>query len=90
VDEGRPRTWEDLNRSEARELLDEYVAAHPDRLADFFDEVRRRGGPVDAMDFSRESLRVLWEWVLTTQTPSHASDDQETVDRLWERSALLN
>lgn len=69
-----PRRWSELTGPEAREVFDTYVSTHPDRLAEFFDEVKGRDGPVVALDFSRESLRVLWPWVMATVVPRATND----------------
>jgi hypothetical protein len=58
------RLFDDLSREEAKALLDDYVAGLPLRVAALLDEVRRAGGPVDHLDFSRASMRPLWIWFL--------------------------
>lgn len=82
----KPRLFEDLSRAEARRFFDEHVAGHPDRLALLFDEVRRRGWPVDRLDFTRGSLGELWRWVLTqVDRPSapHTDDELRAAGPPW-------
>jgi hypothetical protein len=72
------RDYADLSKKEAQALFDAYVAAHPRWLEEFFAEVRRRGGPVELLDFSVESLLPLWEWVFANhRLPERPSSDQE-------------
>jgi hypothetical protein len=74
--ERRVRRWSELSARESRELLDEYVACHEARLSAFLDEVRARQGPIEQLDFTRESLGPLWVWITATYPPAPASDDQ--------------
>ncbi len=59
------RLFDDLSPSEAKALLDAYVAGLPHRIDAFVDEVRRAGGPADRLDFERASMRPIWEWFVT-------------------------
>lgn len=58
------RTFHLLSKAEAKAILDLYVATLPERVDAFLEEVRRRGGPVDALNFSRASMRPLWTWFI--------------------------
>jgi hypothetical protein len=72
--EPRVRRWDDLTVGEARALLDDYVAGLDSRRAAFLDEVRTRRGPIERLDFSRDSLGPLWSWVMATYPPIPATD----------------
>lgn len=65
----RPIILSELPPAEARAIFDRFMAGQPERLAEFIDEVRRRGGPVDQLDFSIESLEPLWTWFMAVHRP---------------------
>jgi hypothetical protein len=72
------RSFRLLSKAEAKTILDAYVATLPDRVDAFLDEVRRRGGPVDALDFSRASMRPLWTWYIADlRLPDPPTSDEE-------------
>lgn len=74
--ERRFRRWEGLTADEARAVLDEYLAGRQQRLAAFHEEVRRRDGPIERLDFTRGSLGPLWSWVMATYPPTPSTDDE--------------
>ncbi|MBA2631742.1 MAG: hypothetical protein H0U86_01865 [Chloroflexi bacterium] len=59
----------DLPAAEARAVFERYVAGQQERLAGFLAEVRRRGGPVERLDYSIESLDPLWSWFIAEHRP---------------------
>src|SRR5262245_38326438 len=56
------KLWSELPKAEARAVFDAYVEGYPARLVAFFEDVRRRRGPVDQLDFGRDSLVTIWSW----------------------------
>lgn len=70
----RPRTWFDLSPAEGQAILETYLADRPSRVLELLATVRGREGPVDRLDYSRESLGVLWGWVLDTFEPRPTTD----------------
>jgi len=63
------RTWSSLSAAEARRLFEHYVAGHDDRVSQLLEEMRQSGGPVAALDFTRNSLETLWGWVTSRAQP---------------------
>lgn len=59
----------ELPAAEARAIFDRFVSGQPDRLAAFMAEVRRRGGPIERLDYSIESLEPLWGWFIAAHRP---------------------
>jgi hypothetical protein len=79
-----PRRWSEVTAAEARALFDEYLAGRQARLVSFLDEVRARGGPIERLDFGRESLGPLWVWIMATFPPTPATDgDMWASDPPW-------
>ena len=63
------KIFDELPPAEARAIFDRFVAGHPVRLAAFMAEVRRRGGPIERLDYSIESLVPLWGWFIAAHRP---------------------
>lgn len=59
----------ELPAAEARSIFQRYVDGQPERLEGFVAEVRRRGGPVDRLDYSLGSLDPLWSWFIAEHRP---------------------
>ncbi len=60
------RLYEEQSRKEAKALLERVAAEVPTDAAALIEDVRRRGGPADALDYSRDSLLALWTWFVET------------------------
>ena len=75
-----------MSAAEAREVFDAFVAEQASRVASFVEDVRRRGGPADALDFSIEGLEPLWAWFVEAHRPDSGSADPyrmpDAADRL--------
>jgi len=65
----RPIILSELPPAEARAIFDRFMSSQPERLAEFLGEVRRRGGPVEQLDYSIESLEPLWIWFIAAHRP---------------------
>lgn len=65
----RPIILSELPPAEARAIFDRFMSSQPERLAEFLGEVRRRGGPVEQLDYSIESLEPLWTWFIAAHRP---------------------
>lgn len=59
-----PRIFDTMPPAEARAIFEWYVADQSTQAAALVDEVRRRGGPADELDFSVESPQQLWRWFI--------------------------
>jgi hypothetical protein len=63
------RRWSELRAGETKALFETYVAGHSDRVAALLREVGERGGPIERLDFTRDSLGPLWAWVMENEPP---------------------
>ena len=80
------RAYSEQSRTEALALLDRIVAEVPVDAAALIDDVRRRGGPADALDYSRDSLLALWAWFLESNTlprPPATNAEMRASDPPW-------
>lgn len=59
----------ELPAADARAVFDRFLAARPQRLAAFLQEVERRRGPADRLDHSIASLEPLWLWFVEEHRP---------------------
>jgi len=72
------RLYEDLTRDDARALVDTYTAGIGSRADGAIAEVRKRSGPANELDFSRDSLVPLWTWFIGAfQLPAERGRDEE-------------
>lgn len=54
-----------MKRPQAEEYFRKYVESHPQRLEEFRQAVAAQGGPpLEALDFSPESLVPVWAWTM--------------------------